>query len=208
MNRNITVEEVYTQFRKAQADNKNRPYRLPKDFESFFKNRMSKPNRDNLVLATQFFNTKWVNVDPFLYFQCGFELYKTFTYSMFFKPNIINLYKQRDKMRKRDLNDVKRGILDSAKFVRGYMNQLNIPNLTAYCRIRVDSRSLICIHYLENKIDKFFVVLLIRHGYIVLNDDERMMMPYVVGNYRDMVEKIEETNGFIEKVKEKLNARI
>lgn len=207
MSRNITVEEVYANFRKAQSSSKNRPYRLPKDFNKFFESRMSKANKDSLIMATQFFNTKWVNVDPFRYFECGFELYKSFTYSMFFKPNIINLYKQRDKMLKRDLNDVKSGILNSARYVKDYMIKENMPNLSAYCRTKIGDRSLVFHHYMANKIDKFFVVFLIKNGFFIINDDERPLMPYISEQYRDIVALMEESNGFIEKVKEKLNGR-
>jgi len=203
MNRNITVEEVYVQFRKAQSESKSKPYRLPKDFDSFLKNKMSKQNKDSLILITQFFNTKWVNIDPFRYFECGFELYKTFTYAMFFKTNVINLYKQRDKMLKRDLNDAKKGLIESTKFLLSYMKQENIPNLPAYCREKIDNRSLPCLHYLDNKIDKFFIVFLIRYGYWNMSDNERYLMPYVSEHYRDMIHKMNETNGFVEKIKEK-----
>lgn len=203
MKTNITVEFVYAEFRRAQADSKNRGYRLPKDFDSFLQKRMSKQNREALILATQFFNTKWVNVNPFAYFQCGFELYKTFSYSMFFRPNIINLYKQRDKMLKRDLDDAKKGIVESVKFVLSFMNEKKIPNLSAYCRIMIDNRSLPFLHYMNNHIDKFFIVFLIKNGYYRMSDDEMTLMPYISEHYRDMVIKFDEIRDFINKVKDK-----
>ena len=83
----------------------------------------------------------------------------------------------------------------------------NMPNLASYCRRRIGDRTLVFHHYMSNKIDKFFVVFLIRYGYFTIDDDERPLMPYITEHYRDILEKMKETNGFIEKIKEKLDGR-
>jgi hypothetical protein len=75
-----------------------------------------------------------------------------------------------------------------------------IDNIVKYCRKRVDNRSLPVIHYIENKIDKFFIVYLIRKGFLLLQDDERAYMPYVVDNYRDIVLKFNEISDFINRI--------
>jgi len=200
LNQNLSIETVYVAFRQAQSEFKGRPYVLPKDFDSFFKNRISEKNRENLKLITGFFNTKWKEIDPQKYFECGFELYKSFSYHMFFKPNIINLYKQRDKILKRDLQNCKKGICDSIKFLKPFMKKYNMDNLAKYCRVKINNRSLPVKHYLENKIDKFFIVYLIKSGYLILEDDDLAMMPYVSENYRDIVLKLNEIPSFIGKV--------
>lgn len=204
MEKTISPEEVYIAFRKAQSQAKNRPYRLPKDWDTFYKNRMSKSNRENLELITGFFNTKWKNIDPFRYFSCGFELYKSFTYAMFFRSNIINLYMRKDKHLKRDLNNCKKGMISSLKFVKEFMNKKEIPNINRYCGKKVDRLSLPIRHYLKNNIDKFFIVFLIRYGYLQIDDDERSVIPYVVENYREIITKFEEIPDFILKIKEKM----
>ena len=200
----ITPEDVYAEFRRAQAESKNRPYRLPKNFETFMEKRMSEKNREALVLATKFFNTKWKNINPFRYFECGFELYKSFSYVMFFHRPVMELYIRKDKHLKRDLNDAKMGLVNSLRFVLPYMKEHNIPSIGRYCQIREQRQSLPVKHYLENKIDKYFIVLLINMAYLHLDDDELMMMPYVAEHYRSMLMQFKEIGSFIQRVKEKL----
>ena len=97
------IVDIYRQFRRAQAHKNNRGYRMPKDFDKHFSTKMSEKNREALTLATKFFNTKWHNIDPYRFFECGFELFKTFSYTQFFDPRVINLYVTRDKNHKREL---------------------------------------------------------------------------------------------------------
>jgi hypothetical protein len=200
MNENLTVQDVYVAFRKAQSEFKGRPYVLPKDFDSFLEKRVSEKNKENLIMAKSFFNTKWKEIDPYRYFLCGFELYKSFSYNMFFKPNIINLYKNRDKILKRDLQDAKVGITNSLKFLKLYLKENNIDNIAKYCRKKIQNRCLPVKHYLENNIDKFFLIYLIRKGFLMLEDDERALLPYVVENYREIVLKFNDISDFITKI--------
>jgi hypothetical protein len=200
MNDNLSMEDVYIAYRKAQSTAKGRPYRIPKDFNKFYETKLSDNNKENLRYLTGYFNTKWKEIDPEKYFECGFELFKTFTYHMFLKPNVINLYIQRDKILKRDLQDGKRGITESLKFVKSFMTSNNINSIVKYCRKKIDNRSLPVIHYLENKIDKFFIVYLIRKGFLLLQDDERSYMPYVVDNYRQIVLNFNEIPDFIGRI--------
>ena len=98
------IQETYYLFRKAQADFNNRGFRMPKDFEAHFKKKLSLVNQKKLVKATNWFNTKWSNIDPYIYFTCGFELYKKrFSYIKFFEEKILLLYIQRDKNEKRQI---------------------------------------------------------------------------------------------------------
>ena len=200
----ITAEDIYAEFRRAQAESKNRPYRLPKDFEAFMEKRMSQKNKEALLLVTQYFNTKWKNINPFRFFECGFELYKSFTYVMFFNRNVMELYIRKDKHIKRDLDNAKKGLLESLRFVVPYMTEKKIPNISRYCQMRKDRQSLPVKHYLENKIDKYFVSLLIKMGYLQLEDDELMMMPYISEHYRSIIIQFKEIEKFVDRVKEKL----
>lgn len=203
MNQNLSLEDVYIEFRKAQSSSKNRPYRLPKDFDSFLENRMSKKNAENLKLITGYFNTKWKEVDPFEYFLCGFELFKTFSYAQFFKKNVLALYIQRDKAKKRSLENIKREINESYSFFKRYIDKHDM-NVYSYCDEVTGNRKLPVVHYLENKIGTGFISILIASKWLRINDDEMAAMPYVVGRWFELLDIMEENKDFIDKVKTRI----
>ena len=196
--------DVYSDFRKAQAESKNRPYKLPKDWESHFNNRMSKKNREALVLATKYFNTKWDKIDVFRFMQCGFELLKTFSYTQFFDQRIINLYIHKDKHIKRDAKLTKEGVVDSLKFVKTYMKDNGTISISRYCMIEKNGTRLAVRHYIDNKINKYFIVWLISMGMLHLTDDERAQMPYIIEQYRNILAKLKGSEKFLNKLKEML----
>jgi hypothetical protein len=197
------IKDIYYYFRKAQAESNNRGFRIPKDFEKHLKNKMSKKNVEALDLCTKYFNTKWQNIDPYLYFVCGFEIFKNFTYTQFFNPKVINLYKIRDKIKKRDLNEIKTSILKSSKFVLSFMKENNIT-LIKYCYFSKNNRKIIIEHYLKNNICKFFISLLIKKGFLVLDDSDMVLIPYVSEQYREICLNFEDCNNFLEKIMYKL----
>ena len=199
-----TPEYIYVQFRKAQAEANNRGYRIPKDFEKHLNERMSDKNKNALILVTSWFLTKWKELDPFMYFQCGFELFKTFTYTNFTDPKILRLYIQRDKNIKRYNRLSKKRIIQSLKFIKGYMADNGILSFNRYCMTLNQNRSMPVRHYLENKIDKFFMVWLIKEKMVLLTDDERSIMPYIVESYREIVDKLDNIRNFLIEVRKKL----
>jgi len=200
------IEFVYFKFRKASAEFHNRGYRLPKDFESFLYNRMSKPNREKLIKLTKNFITKWERIDIEQYFKVGFKLFgKNFSYIKFLDEKIITLYKDIDKNLKRDLNDNKKKFTNSAKYVIKYIKSNNL-NFDTYCekKLKDGEISIVVDHYIKNYIDKIFVVWLIKKGYFYLNDSEKPLVPYIIDNYRDLYVKLDEMNGFIDKIERKI----
>ena len=62
------IEYIYRCFRKAQGDSKNRGFRMPKDFEKHFNEKMIEVNKKPLMKITGWFLTKWRNIDPYTYF--------------------------------------------------------------------------------------------------------------------------------------------
>ncbi len=200
----MTPEYVYVCFRKAQAEANNRGYRIPKDFEKHLNERMSDKNKTILILVTGWFLTKWQNIDPYRYFQCGFELFKTFTYVHFTDPRVMKYYIQRDKNIKRYNRLSKKRIIQSLKFVKDYMSDNGIMSFNIYCMTQKHNRSLPVRHYLENKIDKFFMVWLIKEKMVLLTDDERSIMPYIVESYRQIVDKLDNIKNFLIEVRKKL----
>ena len=93
----FTELDIYTEYRRAQALEYNRGYRIPKNFQKHLNFKMSSKNREALELATKYFNTKWKNIDPAKFFEAGFGVLKSFTYVQFFDPRVMRLYIQRDK---------------------------------------------------------------------------------------------------------------
>ncbi len=196
--------DVYYNFRKAQAESKGRGFRMPKDFDAHLNSKFSDKNREALLLATKYFNTKWTNVNIVRYFQCGFELFKTFSYIKFFDPRVMRLYVQRDKNIKREMDVNKKNIVDSVKFIRRYMKENKIHILRDYLQLANGNRKVIVDHYIHGSIDKFLLVWLVKTGRLILTDDDRACMTYIVHQYREIVEKLQEINGFMRKVSEKL----
>jgi len=196
--------DVYYNFRKAQSESKGRGFRMPKDFDSHLSNKFSDNNKEALLLATKYFNTKWSNINPYRYFQCGFELFKTFSYLKFFDPRVMRLYVQRDKNRKREMEVNKKQIVQSVKFIKNHMKAHDIHMIRDYLQMKNGERKVIVDHYAQGFVDKYLLVWLVKKGKLVLTDDDRACMPYIVHQYRDIGEKLEEINGFMRKVGEKL----
>ena len=199
-----SVEDIYGKFRAAQARFYNRGYKLPNDFEKHFTTKMSKSNTDNLIKLTKYFNTKWTNIDPDRYFDHGFGLYKTFTYSMFFNENILKFYIRKDKDIKREISNSKTNILQSAKFVKSYMKKEGIDDIKQYCRIREGSESIIIRHYIKGYVDKLFLSLMIQMRLVLLDDDDRALVPYIQEHYRKCCVVLNDMKPFIDKLKAKL----
>lgn len=196
--------DIYYNFRKAQSESKGRGFRMPKDFDAHLEKKFSEKNREALLLATQYFNTKWTNVNIYRYMQCGFEMFKTFSYVKFFDPRIMRLYVQKDKNIKREMNVNKKAIIESVKFIKRFMKENNIHMLRDYLQLQNGYRKLIVDHYVHGSIDKYLLVWLVKSGKLILTDDDRACMTYIVHQYREIGEKLQEINGFMRKVGEKL----
>jgi hypothetical protein len=205
----LTDWDIYCAFRKAQANFLNRPYRLPKNWEKF-KTRMKKTNLDALELATRYFNTKWNKLDPERYFSTGFYLHGNgFTYIRFFdKKNLIKYIKD-DKMLKRDLEVNKRSLIESAKFIKQYMSNRNGVNpkislLRQYSCLKEGNMLLPVLHYIQGHVDTYFLVWLMRRGLVVIDDDHRPQIPYIVERYREHMAVINkpQISKFLERMRE------
>lgn len=198
------IEKIYFQFRKAQADFNNRGFRMPKDFETHFRKKLSTVNQEKLNKITGWFNTKWSNIDPYTYFRCGFDLYKgRFSYVKFFNEKIFLLYVQRDKIGKREVRVNKTKLIESAKFLKKYMTENEIYTLQEYIDTSDGNRRLAVTHYLQNKIDASFFVFLIKKG-MKLTDEDRGFIPYVSKHYRNINVMLNELRSFLLKIEERL----
>jgi hypothetical protein len=188
------IREIYKNFRKAQASYNNRGYRLPKNFETHFNTKLSDKNREILSLTTKYFLTKWRNINQFEYFLCGFELYKGFSYHQFFDQKVMTLYITKDKNKKRKLKMVSADLQKSKNFVLNYIKENNIKSLKAYGQMKEGEVSLPVQHFTHNFIDKFFLVKLINKGIVVLTDSDRIQVPYIIDQYREIQEEMNGEN--------------
>lgn len=197
----ITTWDVYVAFRKAQANFHSRPYRLPKDWEKHL-SKMSKANQEAIKLAADRFNTRWSNINMDKFFEVGFDLIgKSFTYTKFFDNRVVNLYVERDKISKRNLDLRKSELIKSAKFVRQMRGKGQLKN---YARERMGQKSMAVHDYIKGNIDQYFLTWLIKEKYLLLEDEDRSQIPYIVEKYREYCANLDELKQFTEHLKEKL----
>jgi len=186
------IRLIYSNFRKAQSFHNNRGYRLPTNFEKHFNTKLSEKNREILSLTTKYFLTKWRNINQFEYFLCGFELYKGFSYHQFFDQKIMTLYITKDKNKKRTLELVQKNFEKSKIFVLNYIKKNNLKSLKLYGQMKEGNTTLAVQHYVHNHIDKFFLVKLISNGIVSLTDSDRIQIPYIIDQYREILEEMKE----------------
>lgn len=201
--------DVYVAFRAAQGNAKSRPYRLPKDWESFKTNRMNPHNVEFLREAAGYFNTKWRNVDIDRFMMYGFELWKNFSYSQFFKTKLINYYIQKDKQIKRKIRIDKQEVIKSLKFIKNFMVDKPVINgynkLQTYCKMKEGQKSVLTSHYMKGKIDNLTIIYLIHKKYYLPTDYERKnVFMNVINRYRDFINEMENIKSFIIKAEKNL----
>lgn len=198
------IERIYFQFRKAQSDHFSRGFRMPKDFEKHFNTIFKDQNKRALTKITGWFLTKWQNIDPYLYFKAGFELYdKRFSYMKFFKEKILLLYKTRDKNRKRGVKITKQGLIKSAIFVKKWLERNGQSTLEDYINNREGNQRIAVDHYIKDKIDASFFIFLMQKG-MILTDTERSVIPYIHTNYRKILFELKEIPDFLKKMEGKI----
>ena len=180
--------QTYRIFRKSQSNLLNRPYRLPRDWDNYLENKMPVKHREMLELITGFFNTKWINIDPEKYFDCGFELFqKKFSYNKFFDSRILKLYIEKDKIIKREWEIASEDINKSIDFIKRFMGKTPHRNdlslIKQYC-ILGDGYRYPIKHFIENKISKYILVWLIMKRYLQLTEEELGLIPIIKENFR------------------------
>jgi hypothetical protein len=167
---------------------------------------MSKKNREALELAASRFSTKWSNINIDKFMETGFDVIgKGFTYMKFFDPKVMRHYIERDKHSKREIFISKQSIINSAKFVKQYMRSRDHHDKTSlinqFGKLREDNESVAVKLYIQGEIDKFFLSWMIKERYLMLEDNDRVQIPYVVEKYSEYIAKLEELDEFMEKVR-------
>ena len=134
--------EIYEHYLNAKETHTNKKPR---------KLKLTPKNEEIINNITDYFNTKWQNVNPYEYFLIGLSLFKSFNYNMFFHDDIIKTYIQNQKINKRksfDINKFKHSI-DFMKQIDDYLLQKD-----NYTYIFVND-------YIQNKIDKYAIVYML-----------------------------------------------
>jgi len=189
----VSEFDVYCAFRRAQANANNRGYRIPKDWDSFLV-KMNKKNAEWLYKMMVHFNTSYSNIDIDEYMNCGFSLWKTFTYKHFCDQKIIDLYIQRDKIKKRKMETSKGEIDQTFHNISSYLKDKprreGYGQLQNFCKFRDGEIKIIIYKYNRNEIDALTLTYCIYKRYVVLSDDERTMIPYITQRYRELCENL------------------
>lgn len=203
-----TTWDIYCIFRKVQSKG---VYRLPKDWNKHFNNKFGDKQKDCLQKITDYFNTKWQNINPDRYFEVGFQIFKNFNYNQFFDKKIIEMYKRFDKLEKRNIEVNKKNIIENVKYVLTQVEECDKLKiwgpLKYYCRIRDSNYISKPINdYINNYISTVFLTWIIYERMFTLNDIEISIIPYVIENYRDVVAQLRDMEDFLFKLKYKIGS--
>lgn len=206
----ITEQDVYFAFRKAQANANDRGFRMPKDWDAFLA-KMSEQNRNWLRQATIYFNTKYSNIDLDRYMECGFEVWKSFSYKHLLHDKVIQLYIQKDKIKKRQMEVTHREIEQTFNNIADYLadkpRRPGYNQLQNFCKFR-EGELRICINkYVQGEVDVMTLTYCVNRGYIQLTDDERALSPYLVQRYRELIENLKDVKPFIQEKESELDER-
>jgi len=202
----VTEQDVYIAYRKAKSLQSGKGFRLPKDFDEWYNTKLTETNRSHLSRMAGFFNTTLSNINIDIYMECGFELFKTFSYHMFLSPKVLQHYIDKDKRKKRRISASMTGISDSFAYIRSQMKDQKVIEgytmLQSYCKTREGDRKLILNDYMRNFIDPLVVVYCLYYKYLILTDIEREYMYPISNRYRELLTQMFEVEKFI---KEKEN---
>ena len=183
----ITAKDIYIIFRREQGRFFDRGFRLPKNWDAHWL-KMKEVDKQVIEMLVVNFNTKWRDIDIERFFQSGFFVFgKRFTYTKFFDNRIIKDYVAKDKVRKMNLENVKRDFTNSLKFI--IKSGWKVPD---YVKMKEGEISLPVIHYIQGKIDTSFLSYLIMKGLLKLNSIERSRCPCFEPKYREALVKLAE----------------
>lgn len=171
----ITIEDVYLSYLKMKGIINKRPYRLPNEPSlSLEKLRQSnQKNYDNIKTLTAYFNTKWNNIDPEKYLECGFKLFPNFSYTNMLNDKILKQYIQLDKIQKFHSELNKKTVLNSFKHIKQTNKNLNLTSLRDYCSFKDDQVMMCTNDYVKGKIDPYTMVYVMLKKYLVPTPEEK-----------------------------------
>lgn len=181
----IDIISVYNFYKKAESKCKNKPYKEPKNFELVW-NRLSDDNKQIIQTLSDYFNTKWYNINPELYFLSGFKKWKSFNWSMSLRKEVMQKYISSDKSRKRN-DDINNNIKESIEYIKE-----NYDSIFYYCEVVYGNLSAPVIDYLRSKISGALLYWLISNKYLILTEQDNSYIMHLMNNekYKEMVKSI------------------
>lgn len=190
----FTRYDIYVIYNEVKKEITGKGYRLPKDFDYHYQNKLNKSSQDGLQGLADRLNTIWQDIDIYRYMCIGFKLYKSFNYSKLLDEKILSTYIRQDKEIKRNIYMDKNKIKQSLKYAKSKVDKTNTKDvLMEYSR---DSRQVIS-DYLYNRIDGGFLFWLINDKYIKLDDLEKNIIPYVIRNEKELKNQLVNIRGFL-----------
>ena len=196
-----TEKDIYQIFRRVQSKVKNRPYKMPKDWEKHWETKFKSMQRETIRKMLRYSLTTWQDIDLYEYFSCGFELWKSFSYHQWFHTAVINLYIQKSKNRKRLEVNIKKILVESGKFVKQYCSENDIKSLKEYARIQDGFRLLCITHYLQDKISKWFLAFLIYKKYAPpFSRESWERIPEINENFDNIRRDLRDLGSFLDKL--------
>lgn len=171
----VKITDIYLEYLKQKGNSSKRAYRLPKEPElSIEKLRQTnQANYDKLKTLTDHFNTKWSNIDPQKYLQTGFILFANFSYPNFLNDKILKHYIQLNKIEKFHTEFNRKTLLKSFKFIKEYMKENNIHQVSDYCGTKSEYRSLVLEHFFKGNVDPFTLLYLMLKKYVTYTQEEK-----------------------------------
>lgn len=200
----LTEFDIYVAFRKAQSNALNRPFRLPKDWDKHFNDKMTPEQRESLRKMSRYLLTYWTNIDINRYFKYAFEVKKTFTYKDFFNEQFIKYYIHKDKNLKRNVDEFKKNSIDKAKWLKNYLTENNISSLKEYSNINCNYISLPIEHFLKGYINIHLLTYLIIKKYLKVSDENSIYLTDYMPLMRNIKQEIYENSLFFEQIDKKL----
>lgn len=177
----IDKYEVLRCYKKAESKYKNKGYKEPKDIEKTW-DKLSDEKKEIIQTLSNYFNTKWYNINPEMYFLSGFKKWKSFNWSMTLRKDLMKIYISSDKSKKRNDDNIQ----ESIDYIK-----TNYISIKEYCKIKDGNRSKPVIDYMRSKISGLLLFYLIDKNYLRLTeDDNSYIMCLENERYKDLMRQI------------------
>lgn len=177
----ISIYDVYKYYKRAEVMYKNKPYKEPKNIEKSL-NRLSDENKEIIQTLSDYFNTKWYSINPELYFLSGFRLWKSFSWSMALRREVIKKYISSDKTYKRKPYTAH----ESTEYIKR-----KYGDIKTYCELKDGKISQPVVDYMRSTISGLLLYYLIDKGYLKLTEQDSLYIMYIDDDkYKELSQSI------------------
>lgn len=201
----IDEQFIFNTFVKVRAGLHNKGFRYIKDWEIHWNSKINNTLKKQLTRISKYFLTVWSNIDLEDFIKCGFEVFKGFYFHQFFDKKIMSLYITKDKIKKRNQENIKKEIVKSVCYIKKYMKGKKYDHLIIdYCKLKKGFSYILIEDYLKNKITLSFLCWIIAEGFFKMKEDLFEKLPYICIKYRELFFKLKKEDLFLEKLKIKI----